>query len=148
MPQRVAAIEGLPMAFEVVKAMQAEGLDWGEGYRGLGRQALREVIETEMAAAVDHWLRSLEAGDAADRRSGYYRRSLLTELGDIVREQQPLHPVAVRRPPLNEPLVFAMRALGVLFLDGRNPTTRQASRSPSQQAKAYAPACRRPRRPT
>ena len=83
MPQRAATIESLPMAFEMVKAMQADGLDWGEGYRALGRQALSEVIETEMAAAVDRWLRSLEAGDAVDRRNGYYRRSLLTELGDI-----------------------------------------------------------------
>ena len=83
MPQRAATIESLPAAFEVVKAMQAEGLDWGEGYRPLGRQALAEIIEVEMAAAVDRWLESLEAEDEADRRNGYYRRSLLTELGDI-----------------------------------------------------------------
>jgi transposase-like protein len=83
MPQRAATIESLPAAFEVVKAMQAQGLDWGEGYRPLGRQALAEIIESEMAAAVDRWLESLEAEDAADRRNGYYRRSLLTELGDI-----------------------------------------------------------------
>jgi hypothetical protein len=39
------------MAFEVVKAMQADGLDWGEGYRPLGRRALAEIIEDQMAAA-------------------------------------------------------------------------------------------------
>lgn len=39
MPQRAATIESLPMAFEVVKEMQAGGLDWGEGYRPLGRRA-------------------------------------------------------------------------------------------------------------
>ena len=83
MPQRAATIESLPAAFEVVKAMRADGLDWGEGYRPLGRQALAEIIEGEMAAAVDRWLESLEAEDDADRRNGYYRRSLLTELGDI-----------------------------------------------------------------
>jgi transposase-like protein len=71
------------MAFEVVKAMQGEGLDWGEGYRPLGRQALEEIIEDQMAAAVDRYLDQLEADDAADRRNGYYRRHLLTELGDI-----------------------------------------------------------------
>ena len=71
------------MAFEVVKAMQADGLDWGEGYRPLGRQALEEIIEGQMAAAVDRYLAQLEADDAADRRNGYYRRHLLTELGDI-----------------------------------------------------------------
>ena len=83
MPQRAATIKSLPAAFEVVKAMQAQGLDWGEGYRPLGRKALAEIIEAEMAAAVDRWLESLEAEDDADRRNGYYRRSLLTELGDI-----------------------------------------------------------------
>ena len=82
MPQRAATIESLPAAFEVVKAMQAEGLDWGEGYRPLGRQALAEIIETEMAATVDRHLEGLAAEDA-DRRNGYYRRALLTELGDI-----------------------------------------------------------------
>jgi transposase-like protein len=71
------------MAFEVVKAMQGAGLDWGEGYRPLGRQALAEIIEDQMAAAVDRHLDQLDADDAADRRNGYYRRHLLTELGDI-----------------------------------------------------------------
>jgi transposase-like protein len=36
-----------------------------------------------MAAAVDRHLDQLAADDAADRRNGYYRRHLLTELGDI-----------------------------------------------------------------
>jgi len=63
--------------------MQADGLDWGDGWRRLGRRALAEIIETEMAAAVDRHLEGLEAQDAADRRNGSYRRSLLTELGDI-----------------------------------------------------------------
>lgn len=83
MPQRAATITSLPMAFEVVKAMQADGLEWGEGYRPLGRQALEEIIEGQMAAAVDRYLDQLEADDAADRRNGCYRRHLLTELGDI-----------------------------------------------------------------
>ena len=83
MPQRAVTIKSLPAAFEVLKAMQADGLDWGEGYRPLGRQALAEIIETEMAAAIDRRLESLEAEDEADRRNGCYRRSLLTELGDI-----------------------------------------------------------------
>jgi putative transposase len=83
MPQRAVTIKSLPAAFEVVKAMQGQGLDWGEGYRALGRKALAEIIETEMAAAVDRWLQNLEAQDEADRRNGSYRRSLLTELGDI-----------------------------------------------------------------
>ena len=47
MPQRAATIESLPAAFEVVKAMQADGLDWGERYRPLGRRALAEIIESD-----------------------------------------------------------------------------------------------------
>src|ERR1700758_4751311 len=83
MSQRAATIRSLAMAFEVVKAMQADGLDWGEGYRPLGHQALQEVIEDQMAAAVDRYLDQLGADEAADRRNGYYGRHLLTELGDI-----------------------------------------------------------------
>jgi putative transposase len=83
MSQRAATVTSLPMAFEIVKAMQAQGLDWGEGYRPLGRQALQEIIEEQMAAAVDRHLDQLTADDAADRRNGYYRRHVLTELGDI-----------------------------------------------------------------
>ena len=71
------------MAFEVVKAMQADGLDWGESYRPDCRQALEEIIEDQMAAAVDRHLDQLAADDPADRRNGCYRRHLLTELGDI-----------------------------------------------------------------
>jgi transposase-like protein len=71
------------MAFEMVKAMQAEGLDWGEGYRPLGRQAVAAIIEEQMRAAVDRHLDQLEAGDAPDRRNGHYSRHFLTTLGDI-----------------------------------------------------------------
>ncbi len=43
MSQRTAAITSLPMAFEVAKAMQADGLEWGEGYRPLCRHALEDI---------------------------------------------------------------------------------------------------------
>ena len=71
------------MAFEMVKAMQAEGLEWGEGYRPLGRQALAEVIEDQMAVAVDRYLEQIEADGVPDRRNGHYPRHLLTTLGEI-----------------------------------------------------------------
>lgn len=83
MSQRAATIESLPAAFEMVKAMQADGLEWGEDYRPLGRQALAEIIEDEMAAAVDRYLDQLGIEDEPDRRNGHYRRHLLTTLGDI-----------------------------------------------------------------
>ncbi len=51
---RLATIERLPEAFAMVKAMQACGLEWGEGYRPLGRQALAAIIEGRMDEAVEH----------------------------------------------------------------------------------------------
>ena len=83
MPQRAATIESLPMAFALVKEMQADGLEWGEGYRPLGRKALAEIIEGRMAEAVDRWLDGLDGSAMRDRRNGLYGRHLLTELGDI-----------------------------------------------------------------
>jgi transposase-like protein len=71
------------MAFEFVKAMRADGLEWGEGYRPLARQALAQVIEEQMVAVVDRYLDQLDADETADRRNGHYRRHLLTTLGDI-----------------------------------------------------------------
>ena len=56
----LAAIESLPEAIAVVKAMQADGLEWGEGYRPLDRQALVAVIEARREKAVDCWLDGLE----------------------------------------------------------------------------------------
>jgi putative transposase len=83
MSQRAATIESLPVAFEMVKAMQADGLEWGEDYRPLGRQALAEIIEEQLAEAVDRYLDQLGVEDEPDRRNGYYRRHLLTTLGDV-----------------------------------------------------------------
>jgi len=82
MPHAVT-IKSLPAALAMMKAMQAEGLGWGEDLRPLARRALTEVIEDRMHEAIDaHLLRVAERGEA-DRRNGSYRRSILTELGDI-----------------------------------------------------------------
>src|SRR5919108_5021432 len=82
MPQAVT-IRSLPRAFEFVKAMQAQGLEWGDGYRGLGREAIAAILQSQMAQAIDDHLDRMALLDAADRRNGSYRRHLLTELGDI-----------------------------------------------------------------
>ncbi len=66
---RLRRCKGLPEAFEVVKAMQTDGLDWGEGYRPLGRRALAEIIEGRMAEDVDRWLGNLDGAAACDRRN-------------------------------------------------------------------------------
>lgn len=44
MPQ-AATIKSIPGAFRMMKAMQAQGIDWGEDYRRAGAHALKEVLE-------------------------------------------------------------------------------------------------------
>ena len=63
--------------------MQADGLDWGEGYRPLGRQALAEIIETEMAAAVDRYLDGSRRRTRPIAATAITGARLMTELGDI-----------------------------------------------------------------
>jgi transposase-like protein len=82
MPQAVT-IASLPRAFELVKGMQGQGLEWGEGYRGLGREAIAIVLQAQMGQFIDQHLDRMAALDTADRRNGCYRRRLLTELGEI-----------------------------------------------------------------
>lgn len=121
MPQQAATIESLPMAFEFVKAMGADGLEWGEGYREIGRQALGEIIEEEMAASVERWLEGLAPGDEPDRRNGYYYRHLLSELGGIeiaVPRTRRFSPCAVlrayaRRAPEVDRVILAAFVLGL-----------------------------------
>ena len=93
-------IASLPRAFELVKGMQAQGLEWGEGYRGLGRKAIAAILRGQMGHAIDDHLDRMGALDLADRRNGSYRRHLLTELGDIelaVPRTRRFAPIAVLR---------------------------------------------------
>jgi transposase-like protein len=76
-------IESLPSAFELVKAMQAQGLEWDEGNRGLGREAIARILTGQMGQAIDEQLDRMAALDPADRRNGSHRRHLLTESGEI-----------------------------------------------------------------
>lgn len=82
MPQ-TATIKSLPAAFAMMKAMQAEGVEWGEDYRGAARQALAELLEGRMDQLIDAHLERMAALGQADRRNGSYARWLLTELGPI-----------------------------------------------------------------
>jgi transposase-like protein len=82
MPHAVA-IKSLPRAFEVMKGMAADGVEWGESYRSAGRQALKDIIEGRMRAAVEEHLEAMARRGEADRRNGTFRRTLLTELGRI-----------------------------------------------------------------
>ncbi len=82
MPQ-TATIKSLPRAFQMLKAMQAQGIEWGEGYRNAAGDALRAILAGRMDAAIDRHLAEMAARGEADRRNGSYSRHLLTELGDI-----------------------------------------------------------------
>jgi transposase-like protein len=82
MPQ-AATIKSLPAAFRMMKAMQAEGVEWGHDYRTAARAAVVDVLATRMAETIDRHLADMAERGRADRRNGSYRRELLTELGAL-----------------------------------------------------------------
>ena len=57
--------------------------EWEGDYRPAAQAAIKEVLETRMAKAVDAYLAEIEAKGGEDRRNGYYERHLLTEIGDV-----------------------------------------------------------------
>jgi transposase-like protein len=82
MPQ-TATIKSLPAAFRMMKAMQAEGVEWGEDYRQGARDAVAEPLRSRMDQLIDEHLERMVELSQADRCNGCYRRHLLTERGDI-----------------------------------------------------------------
>src|ERR671918_2213023 len=82
MPQ-AATIKSLPAAFRMMKAMQAEDVEWGEDYRQGARQAVAELLRGRMDQLIDDHLERMAELGQADRRNGCYHRHLLTELGEI-----------------------------------------------------------------
>ncbi len=120
MPQAVT-IGSLPRAFELVKGMQAQGLEWGEGYRALGRQAIAGIVRGQMERSIDEHLDRMAVLDEADRRNGSYPRHLLTELGDIellVPRTRRFAPLAVvrayaRRPEQVDRMILSCFVLGL-----------------------------------
>jgi putative transposase len=82
MPQ-TATIKSLPAAFAMMKAMQAEGLEWGEDDRGAAQQALTELLEGRMDQLIEEHLELMAELGQADRRNGCSTRWLLSELGAI-----------------------------------------------------------------
>ena len=82
MPQ-TATIKSVPAAFRMMKAMQAEGVEWGEDYRPGARDAIAALLRGRMDQLIDEHLKRMAELGRADRRNGCYRRWLLTELGEI-----------------------------------------------------------------
>jgi putative transposase len=120
MPQAVT-IRSLPRAFELVKGMQAQGLEWGESYRNLGRDAIGAILRSQMDRAIDEHLDRMASLDQADRRNGSYPRHVLSELGDIelaVPRTRRFAPTAVlrayaRRPEQVDRMILACFVLGL-----------------------------------
>jgi hypothetical protein len=99
MPRSVT-IRSLPRAFDLVEGMQAQGLEWGEGYRGLGRVAIALILGGQMDQVIDEHLARMSALDQADRRNCPYRQHSLTELGETelaVPRTRRFAPIAVVR---------------------------------------------------
>jgi len=80
---RGATIGSVRQAMNWVKEMQKDGWEWGVDWRPDARDAVRRVLETTMASAIDRRLAELERRGEADRRNGSYPRHLLTALGDV-----------------------------------------------------------------
>src|SRR5262245_3334779 len=119
--RRSVTIGSLPKAFELVKSMQAQGLEWGEGYRALGRDAIAVILRGQMNQAIDEHLDRMAALDVADRRNGSYSRHLLGELGAIelaMPRTRRFAPVAVlrayaRRPAQVDRMILSCFVLGL-----------------------------------
>ena len=69
----------LSEAFEEIKAFA-----WDGDYRPAAREAIKRILEQEMALSVDRHLAWIGEQNRYDRRNGYFERHLLTEVGDIV----------------------------------------------------------------
>ncbi|MFO1056371.1 MAG: IS256 family transposase [Dongiaceae bacterium] len=101
--------------------MQGQGLEWGESYRSLGRDALCDILQGQMAGSIDAHLDRMAAQGEADRRNGSYPRHLLTELGDIellvprTRRYAPIEVVRAyaRRPEQVDRMILSCFVLGL-----------------------------------
>ena len=57
--------------------------EWSCDYRVAARESLTEILECRMKDRIDRYMEELGSRDGEERRSGYFSRHLLTELGDI-----------------------------------------------------------------
>jgi hypothetical protein len=67
-----ATIKSLPGAFRMMKAMQADGVEWSEDYRQGARQAVAELLRGRMDQLIDERLELMAELGQADRRNGWY----------------------------------------------------------------------------
>ena len=82
MPQG-ATIRNVTRAMRTIKQMELMGYEWGESYRRVCRHWIVNHLEARMRNYIDTHLQKIVDQGENDRRNGYFRRHLLTELGDI-----------------------------------------------------------------
>ena len=70
MPQPSATITNVAQAYEVIKEMNLDGLEWSSDYRSHGRAALKVVLEGRMRRQIDNYLEELSRLGGVDRRNG------------------------------------------------------------------------------
>lgn len=133
---------------------QAEGFeDWREG----PRRQVRQAIQASLSREVRKYLTRVRAQGRADRRNGYYRRCLLTALGEIelsiprTRRFNPWKAVAAyaRRTPDVDSVLLACFVLGLsvrkvseglrsfLGLEVSGSTVSRVSRALDHEVKAF-----------
>ena len=91
---RTATIKSLPRAFRMMKAMRAQGIEWGEDYRQAARAALKDVLEGQMAAGIDRHLDEMagRGGATHSKLSGLSSRPAVGAGADWVSGASPVPP--------------------------------------------------------
>lgn len=120
MPQG-ATIRSVTRAMRTIKQMELMGYEWGEDYRRSCRTWIVNHLEARMKNYIDLHLQKIIDQGENDRRNGYFRRHLLTELGDIeVRVARTRHLSAAgvikayaRRPAHIDRMILACFVLGL-----------------------------------
>lgn len=80
--QRTAAARTMAQARRILKSMDVEWSDWG-GTREDMRRVIGRILEERMYRLVGNQISALGVEGIPDRRNGYYRRHLLTAMGDV-----------------------------------------------------------------
>lgn len=80
----LAFVQSLPQALQVVKELKIQPPSWeDQDWRRPVRDSVANVMEEQMALAIDRHLEEVARQGGEDRRNGVYTRHLLTEMGDI-----------------------------------------------------------------
>ena len=76
-----ATIQSINHAFKEIKNFDVDS--WEGDFRASSKQAMKDLIESQLHTRVDSYLEDMQRQGIPDRRNGYYVRHILTELGDL-----------------------------------------------------------------